>query len=291
MTHTRFALDRSSPSLWRATFDHPPINLIDHVMIRELGELFADIERNEGPAVLVFDSADPEYFLAHYDIRVDNRSLVNSVPAGPTGFHPWLDVLIRLSKLPAVTISAIRGRARGAGSEFVLATDMRFASRERAVLGQFEVGIGAIPGGGPASRLPRLVGRGRAFEILLGGQDFDGELAERYGYVNRAIPDAEFEDFVDRFAHRVSTFDRQALADIKHFINNISLPADEEFPPQMDAFWRAVGNPAMQARLARLFELGLQQRSDVELRLGEYVGQVAESQAALATANSSGVAA
>ncbi len=277
MTFTRFTLDRSTPSLWRATFNHPPINLIDSVMIRELGDLFAAVERNEGPAVLVFDSADPDYFLAHYDITAANRALVDALPAGPTGFHPWVDILVRLGKLPAVTISAIRGRARGAGSEFVLASDIRFASRERAVLGQFEVGFAALPGGGPASRLPRLVGRGRAFEILLGGQDFGGELAERYGYVNRAIPDDEFENFVGRFARRVATFDRQALADIKHFVDNVSLPPDAEFPPQMDAFWQAAARPALQARASKAFEDGLQQRSDVERRLGEYVGQLAET--------------
>ena len=175
-----------------------------------------------------------------------------------------------------MTISAIRGRARGAGSEFALASDIRFASRERAVLGQPEVGFGAMPGAGPVSWLPRLVGRGRAFEILLGGEDFNGELAERYGYVNRAIPDDEFENFVDHFARRVSTFDRQALADIKHFVNKVSLPDDVEFPPQMDAFWKAVARPALQARASKLFELGLQQRSDVELRLGAYVEQFAE---------------
>jgi enoyl-CoA hydratase/carnithine racemase len=272
--NARFTLDSSIPSLWRVTFNHPPINLINYVMIGELRELFAEVERNKEPAVLVFDSADPDYFLAHYDIAAD-PSLVNSLPAGPTGFHPWVDLLVRLSKLPAVTISAIRGRTRAAGSEIVLATDIRFASRERAVLGQPEVGIGAIPGGGPASRLPGLVGRGRAFEILLGGEDFDGELAERYGYVNRAIPDDEFEHFVERFARRVSTFDRQALADIKHFVNNVSLPPDEEFPPQLDAFWVAVARPALQARIGKLFELGFQQRSDVELGLGEYVGRIA----------------
>jgi enoyl-CoA hydratase/carnithine racemase len=225
----------------------------------------------------VFDSADPDYFLAHYDITADNRSLVDSLPAGPTGFHPWVDIVVRLGKLPAVTISAIRGRARAAGSEFALASDIRFASRERAVLGQMEVGFGAIPGGGPASWLPRVVGRGRAFEILLGGEDFNGELAERYGYVNRAIPDDQFESFVDRFARRVSTFDRQALADIKQFVNNVSLPADEEFPPQMDAFWEAVARPALQTRASKAFADGLQQRSDVELHLGEYVGQFAET--------------
>jgi len=276
MTFTRFTVDSSTPSLWRVTFDHPPINLIDQVMIGELGELLAEVERNQEPAVLVFNSADPDYFLAHYDIAAD-PSLVNSLPAGPTGFHPWVDILVRVSRLPAVTISAIRGRARAAGSELVLATDVRFASRERAVLGQVEVGFGAIPGGGPASRLPGLVGRGRTFEILLGGEDFDGELAERYGYVNRAIPDDEFEDFVDRFARRVSTFDRQALADIKHFVNEVSLPADEGFPPQMDAFWKAVARPALQARASRAFEDGLQQRSDVELHLGEYVGHLSKA--------------
>ena len=276
MTFTCFTVDSSTPSLWRVTFDHPPINLIDYVMIGELGELLAEVERDEEPAVLVFNSADPDYFLAHYDIAAD-PSLVNSLPAGPTGFHPWVDILVRVSRLPAVTISAIRGRARAAGSELVLATDVRFASRERAVLGQVEVGFGAIPGGGPASRLPGLVGRGRTLEILLGGEDFNGELAERYGYVNRAIPDDEFEDFVDRFARRVSTFDRQALADIKHFVNEVSLPADEGFPPQMDAFWKAVARPALQARASRAFEDGLQQRSDVELHLGEYVGHLSKA--------------
>ena len=276
MTYTRFTLDNSTHSLWRATFNNPPINLIDSVMIGELRELFADVERNEGPTVLIFDSADPDYFLAHYDITPANRALVNALPEGPTGFHPWVNIVVRLGRLPAVTIAAIRGRARGAGSEFVLACDIRFASRERAVLGQPEVGFGAMPGAGPVSWLPRLVGRGRAFEILLGGEDFYGELAERYGYVNRAIPDDELDDFAGRFARRVSTFDRQALADIKHFINNVSLPPDKEFPPQMDAFWQAVARPGLQARARKAFEDGLQQRSDVELRLGEYVGKFAD---------------
>jgi enoyl-CoA hydratase/carnithine racemase len=234
------------------------------------------VEQNQEPAVVLVDSADPDYFLGHYDLAAD-PSLVDSLPAGPTGFHPWVDILARLSKLPAVTISAIRGRARAAGSEFVLATDIRFASRERAVLGQPEVAFGVIPGGHPASRLPRLVGRGRALEVLLGGEDFDGELAERYGYVNRAIPDGEFEDFVGQFARRVSTFDRQALADIKYFVDNISLPADQELPAQMDAFWRAASRPAMQAWVSKAFELGLQQRSDIELHLGEYAATIAAS--------------
>ena len=288
MTYTRFALDCRTPSLWRVAFDNPPINLVDAGMIRELGQLFAEVERGEGPAVVVFDSTNPDYFLAHYDITPDNLSDFQSLPTGPTGFNPVVDILVRLSKLPAVTIAAIRGRARGAGSEFVLASDIRFASRERAVLSQFEVGLSVLPGGGPASRLPRLVGRGRAFEILLGGQDFDGDLAERYGYVNRAIPDAEFENFVDRFAHRVSKFDRQGLADIKHFVNEVSLPPDMEFPPQWDACWQGFARPGSQARVSKAFELGLQRRSDVELRLGDYVEQIAGDEMSHTAPNSSG---
>jgi len=186
--YTGFSLDRSTPSLWRVTFDNPPINLIDPVMIIALHDLLAEIEQDNRVAVVVFDSADADFFLAHYDIAAD-WSAFNALPAARTPFHHWANLLIRLSRSRAVTISALRGRARGAGSEFVLATDIRFASRERAVLGQFEVGFAAVPGGGPSTRLPGMVGRGRAFEILLGGEDFDGSLAERYGYVNRAVPD------------------------------------------------------------------------------------------------------
>src|SRR5437867_1541581 len=148
---TRFKVTRSSPSLWRVTFDNPPINLIDPVMIGELQDLLTEIEQDKRLAVVVFDSADPDFFLAHYDIAAD-QSAFDGIQTS-TGLHPWADFLIRLSKSPAVTISAIRGRARAAGSEFALASDIRFASRERAIIGQFEVGIAAVPGGGPSTRL------------------------------------------------------------------------------------------------------------------------------------------
>ena len=164
MAYTRFSLDRSTPSLWRVTFDNPPINLIDPVMAVELDALLTEIEQDDRLAVVVFDSADRDYFLAHFDITAD-RAPYDALPAAPTPFHHWANVLIRLSRSRAVTISALRARARGAGSEFALATDIRFASQERAVLGQFEVGFAAVPGGGPSTRLPGIVGRGRAFEI------------------------------------------------------------------------------------------------------------------------------
>jgi len=273
MAYTRFSLDRSTPSLWRVTFDNPPINLIDPVMAVELDALLTEIEQDDRLAVVVFDSADRDYFLAHFDITAD-RAPYDALPAAPTPFHHWANVLIRLSKSRAVTISALRGRARGAGSEFALATDIRFASQERAVLGQFEVGFAAVPGGGPSTRLPGIVGRGRAFEILLGGEDFDGELAERYGYVNRAIPDAEFVEFVNAFAERVSRFDLLALADIKRFVNAVSLPADAALTAEADAFAEAVARPTTPSIIEQALERGFQQRSDVELNLGAYVGTV-----------------
>ncbi|MFF2385765.1 enoyl-CoA hydratase/isomerase family protein [Streptomyces sp. NPDC058108] len=266
-TTRHLTVAKETPALWRVTFNNPPINLIGPQMIRELRDLLTDLENDDLVAAVVFQSADPDYFLAHWDIASDPAE-VGDLPTGPTGFHPWLDILIRLSRLPAVTISAIRGRARGAGSELALATDIRFASREKAVLGQFELGTGAVPGGGPSSRLSRLVGRGRALEILLSANDFDGELAERYGYVNRSVPDAEFEEFVDAFALRVSRFDVRAIEEIKQYVNAVTLPPDTEFPPQMDAFWRSVARPETQDRATQMFGLGLQQRGETELNLG-----------------------
>jgi enoyl-CoA hydratase/carnithine racemase len=184
------------------TFDNGPANLLDPDTVEQLGALIGRIEDDPDLTVVVFRSDKPGYFMAHWDFLADNTRVASMRP-GPTGLHPYLDNFIRLSKLPVATIAEIRGRARGAGSEFVLATDIRFAS-EKAVLGQFEVGVGAVPGGGPMARLGRLVGRGRALEILLGGDDIPAGLAAEYGYVNRVIPDAEIEDFTDAFARRIA---------------------------------------------------------------------------------------
>ena len=183
---------------------------------------------------MVFRSDKPGYFMAHWDALADNARVAGMQP-GPTGLHPYLDNFVRLSRLPAATISEIRGRARGAGSEFVLATDIRFAS-ETAILGQFEVGLGAIPGGGPMARLGRLAGRGRALEILLGGDDIPAVLAAQYGYVNRVIPDAEIEGFTDAFARRIAAFDKVAVAGIKKLVDVATLPEDTEFAPGLQAF-------------------------------------------------------
>ena len=185
--------------------------------------------------------------------------------------HPWLDVTARLSRAPVVSIASIRGRARGAGSEFVLACDMRFASRENTVLGQFEVGSGVVPGGGPMARLARLAGRGRALEILLVADDLDGPRAEQYGYVNRAIADDRLDEEVDAIASRVARFDHDALARTKSYVDRVTLPADDELSGPIADFRELFARPAQQAQWARLQELGLNTDSDIERSLGRRV--------------------
>jgi enoyl-CoA hydratase/carnithine racemase len=260
----------AAPGYWRATFHNPPINLIDLDTIAELSHLVTRLEHDPEPKVIVFDSKDPEFFLAHYDVLTD-KARTAAMERGPTGMHPWLDVLVRLARAPVVSIASIRGRARGAGSEFALACDIRFASAEKAILGQFEVGVGTVPGGNPMVRLAELVGRGRALEVILGADDFPGTLAERYGYVNRALPDDELDDFVDRFAQRIASFERSALVRAKQFINETTLPDDARFPPALQAFFETVAMPGATARVGALLERGLQTRSEVERDLGRHV--------------------
>ena len=271
----QFTVDEVLPSYWRVTFENGPVNLVDPDSVEQLAQLVTRIEESPTLTVVVFDSANPDYFMAHWDLKSDRARVAAMVP-GPTGLHPYVDNLIRLSKVPAVTVSAIRGRARGAGSEFVLATDIRFAG-DKAILGQFEVGLGSVPGGGPMARLARLVGRGRAAEILLGADDFPAELAERYGYVNRVLPDGELAVFVDAFARRLAGFDKVAVAGTKALLDVASLPPDEEFGPGLAAFFRTSGRPENAAIVHYLFENGLQTSTGVERDLGRVVGSYSNS--------------
>jgi enoyl-CoA hydratase/carnithine racemase len=267
---TQLRIDRRSPSYWRVTFDHPPINTITATTVAELAELMDLIEQHPDLKVVVFDSANPDYFLAHYDVENDFRKTA-ALGVGPTGLPAWTDILVRLSRSPVVSIASIRGRARGAGSEFVLATDLRFASRENATLGQFEVGIGVVPGGAPMARLARLVGRGRALEILLVADDLDGPRAEQYGYVNRAIADDRLDDEVDAMATRLALFDRDAIARTKSYVDQVTLPADSELIGPIKDFSELFTRPAQQAQWARLQALGLNTDSELERSLGRRV--------------------
>ncbi|MDR6955604.1 enoyl-CoA hydratase/carnithine racemase [Ancylobacter sp. 3268] len=263
-------IDRPARGYWRATFHNPPINLVDLDTIAELRELVGRLETDPGVNVVVFVSRDTDFFLAHYDVLADKARTAAMTP-GPTGMHPWLDVLVRLSRAPAVSIAAVRGRARGAGSEFALACDMRFASAEKAILGQFEVGIGAVPGGNPMARLAQLMGRGRALEAVLAADDFPGRLAERYGYVNRALPDGELDVFVDGLARRIAGFDKAAITEAKRLVDAASLPANAAFPPALERFFESVARPETKARTRGLLDHGLQVRSELELNLGRHV--------------------
>jgi enoyl-CoA hydratase/carnithine racemase len=271
----QFQVREASRSYWRVTFDNGPVNLLDPDTVDQLGTLIGRMESDPDLTVVVFASEKPGYFMAHWDFLADNARVAR-MPPGPTGLHPYVDNFVRLSRLPVATISVIRGRARGAGSEFVLATDIRFAS-EKAILGQFEVGVGAVPGGGPMARLGRLVGRGRALEILLGGEDITADLAAAYGYVNRVIPDAEIEDATDAFARRIAAFDKVAVAGIKQLVDAATLPENDEFAEGLSRYFATAGRPENRPLVPQLLAQGLQQPDRIETDLGTAIGTLRQN--------------
>src|ERR1700689_727670 len=264
---------RVSPAYWRVTIDNPPINVMGPEMVREFQEVIKALEADEQVRVVVFDSAVDDYFLNHSDFMAKMEDLT-SMPAGPTGLPPWPDFLVRLTRLPVVSIALIRGRATGNGSEITLSCDMSFASREKAILSQWEVGVGMVPGGGPMARLPQLIGRNRALEILLSSEDIRGEQAEAYGYVNRSLPDGELDAFVEALATRIAGFDKWAIANTKRLVNT-SLPPDVELGAGWDACIASLGRSAAQDRIKALMASGFHKPGDVENRLGYHIGQIA----------------
>ncbi len=277
-THTRMVtkrmyLEQRSAHYWRVTLNHPPLNVFGPESIPQLNEIITALETDKHVKVIVFDSAVEGFFLTHYDFLAKSED-TPSLPPGPTGLQPLPDMLVRLSRAPVVSIASIRGRATGVGSELALACDMRFASREKAILSHFEVGAGVVPGGGPMARLPRLVGRGRALEVLLGADDIPGDLAELYGYVNRSLPDSDLDAFVEELATRIASFDKQAISETKHFVDVASLPPDFEIAPEWDVCLASIMRPAAQERIRKLMERGFHQVGDVENRLGYHVGQL-----------------
>ena len=265
-------LTRRSAAYWRVTIDNPPINVMSPEMIGQFHEVINALETDDDVRVVVFDSAVDDYFLNHSDFTA-NFDDFTALPAGPTGLPQWPDFLVRLTRAPVVSIALIRGRATGNGSELTLASDMSFASREKAILSQWEVGVGLVPGGGPMARLPQLIGRNRALEVLLSSEDIRGEQAEAYGYVNRALPDAELDAFVEALATRISGFDKWAIANTKRLVNT-SLPPDVELGAGWDACMASIGRPAAQAGIQALMAQGFHQPGEVENRLGYYLGQI-----------------
>ena len=268
---TQLRLVQASPSYWRVIFENPPLNLMGPRFVREFREIMTILENDEAAKVVVFESAVDGFFLNHSDFAAKIEDLKN-IPQGPTGLEAWPDILVRLTRAPFVSIALIRGRATGNGSELSLACDMSFMSREKGLLSQWEVGVGMVAGGGPMARLPRLIGRARALEVLLGSDDIRGELAELYGYVNRALPDAELDDFVMALATRIASFDKWAIANTKRLVNT-SLPPDVEIASGWDACLTSLTRPAAQKKIKALMARGFHKPGDVETRLGWYLGQ------------------
>jgi enoyl-CoA hydratase/carnithine racemase len=252
--------------------DAPPMNLIGPELVHDLVGLLAALESDQETKVAVLESADPDYFLPHVDLtRVPEYTAEAARAGGPDDASLGM-LWHKLSELPVVTIAKIRGRARGAGSELALACDMRFAARENAIMGQIEVGIGATPGAGGVQHLARLLGRGRAMEAILGADDFSAEQAERYGWINRALPDADLDAFVARLARRIASFPPDAVQSAKRVLNDLTLPGADAIRADALRFRQLVTSDVARGRTATLFAQGLQTRGPLELDLGDRIG-------------------
>jgi len=261
--HSQFNIDRTYPGCWTITFSNPPINMFVPETIVELGAIMTELEGDPSLKVVVFQSANPEFFTAHLDVA--------KAVEKPGVLDLWREFVLRLSSAPVVSIAKIRGRTRGIGNEFVLACDMRFASRQNALFGNPEVGVGLIPGGGALEWLPRLVGRSRALEFVLSADDFDADIAERYGWVNRTLDDADLGSFVDTLARRLASFDRKTLAAAKTQINRFGTPTATELQSSNDMIFPMLAWPDAQARRGKLRNIGYGVRSDFELNFGRYL--------------------
>jgi enoyl-CoA hydratase/carnithine racemase len=250
----------------RVTIDHPPLNLLDAALLDDLDRAGTALAGDDAVRVVVVDSADPEFFIAHADVR----GMVGRGDAQAqrrARLSRFAELTERWRTMPKATIAVIEGRTRGGGNEFALALDMRFAARETAVLAQPEVGLGIPPGGGATQRLPRLTGRGRALEIVLGGDDFDADTAARYGWVNRALPAAELRPFVDRLAARIAAFPAPAVAAAKAALDAGEASFEAGLLEEHRLLRRALATPEATAAMERFLAAGGQTREH-ELDLG-----------------------
>jgi enoyl-CoA hydratase/carnithine racemase len=268
---SQFNTDRTYPGRWTITFSNPPINMFVPATIVELGTLITDLEADPSVKVVVFQSANPDFFVAHLDVA--------KAAAQPEVLGLWRDFVLRLSSAPVASIAKIRGRTRGIGNEFVLACDMRFASRQNALFGNPEVGVGLIPGGGALEWLPRLVGRSRALEIVLSADDFDADVAERYGWVNRALDDDDLDSFVDTLVRRLASFDREVLGAAKAQINRFGTPTATELQSSNDMIFPMLARPSAQARRPKLRGIGYGVPGDFELNFGRYMPELGRADA------------
>jgi enoyl-CoA hydratase/carnithine racemase len=251
----------------------PPMNLLGPELVRDLVSLIQQAEADDTLKVLVFKSADPDYFISHVDV---NRIKEYRAEAAKLTGEASIALLFRhLSASRLVTIAQIEGRVRAAGSEFVLACDMRFAARESAIFAQPEPALGVPPGGGGIQHLARLMGRARALEVMLSAQDYDAELAERYGWINRALPANALNDFVGALAHRIARFPAPGLIQVKDRVNAIALAPAEDFRRDSDLFGEGARSPEGQRRFQAALQHGFQTR-EAELDLARMLGDLTD---------------
>ncbi|WP_328778926.1 enoyl-CoA hydratase/isomerase family protein [Streptomyces canus] len=250
------------------------MNLVIPESVVTLHRIVKELENDPDIQVVVFSSELPDFFINHYDgATTDPLPQPEHEDDNPV----WIDMVLRLSKAPFVSIAAIRGRSRGAGNELALACDLRYASREKAFFSQPEVGMAIVPGGGGGERLPRSIGRDRALEAILTSADYDADLAERWGWVTRALPDAELDAFVDATVTRLASFDRQALAIAKSMVNRATLPPDADLVTSFGEFADIRTQPGFAARAVGLGALAAEKGLDVQYQMGEYIGLVNEN--------------
>lgn len=267
----RLNIIRESQAWWRIVINNPPLNLFDPWMFAELNVLMDDIERDNDLKVVVFESANQDFFMNHHDVV--NRTTIPDQPGAAPFFYHWPTFVTRLAQSSVISIAKIRGRARAQGFEFALACDMRFASRERAKFALIELGGSSIPGGGGVEWLSALVGRSRTLEIVLGADDFDADTGERYGFINRSVPDAELDAFVDAFAQRLSRFEKRALETGKKMVNQrAGVPSEGELWTSNHILHGVDLWPEARKAFTRLTAAGFGQVGDFELNMGERLG-------------------
>jgi enoyl-CoA hydratase/carnithine racemase len=264
---------RAEGAVLFVTIDAPPMNLIGPALVRDLASLIEILDTGAAYKVAVFRSADPDFFIPHVDVTKVKE--YRQEAARLTGEASIALLFRRLSETKAVTIAQIEGRTRGAGSEFVLACDMRFAARETAIFSQFEPSFGLTPGGGGVQHLARLLGRGRALEVMLSADDYNADLAAQYGWVNRALPAVELSGFVARLAHRIASFPTAGVTSVKSRVNAVALAPVEAFRHDSDLFGVGATDPETQRRMKDAFAAGFQTR-EPELDLAELVGRLSE---------------
>ncbi len=263
--------ERTSPQIAKITFANPPVNLITGETVLRLIEIVQELATDPDIQVVLFDSATPDFFYNHFDLAA-----AADFPASedPDAVPAWTNLVLELSRAPYITVAVIRGRTRGGGNELALALDLRYASREKAIFGQPEVGSGLLPGGGGTERLPRAIGRDRALEAVLTSDDYDADTAERWGWVTRALPDSELDAFVGTVAARLASFDRTSLASAKAQINRASLPPDADLVAAYGEFADSLTLPGFLTRAAGMQAAAEQAGIDFEYRLGHHIGVV-----------------